>query len=77
MFRARKVSVFYNKLGHVDEESDDGQEAADVTERTDYSDLQPKTDDEEADYPSDESVDHFDGEELVSEGRGGVPFLSL
>merc|ERR1719412_821501 len=47
--RARKVSVFYNKLGHVDEESDDGQEAAEVTEDSDYSDL-PKTDEEEADY---------------------------
>jgi len=47
--RARKVSVFYNKLGHVDEESDDGQEAAEITEHTDYSDL-PKTDEEEADY---------------------------
>merc|ERR1719220_2697849 len=47
--RARKVSVFYNKLGHVDEESDDGQEAAEVPEDSDYSDL-PKTDEEEADY---------------------------
>lgn len=47
--RARKVSVFYNQLGHVDEESDDGQEAAEITEDSDYSDL-PKTDEEEADY---------------------------
>ena len=41
--------MFYNQLGHVDEESDDGQEAAEVTEESDYSDL-PKTDEEEADY---------------------------
>ena len=43
------MSVFYNKLGHVDEESDDGQEAPEVPEDSDYSDL-PKTDEEEADY---------------------------
>merc|ERR1719412_1615433 len=49
--RARKVSVFYNKLGHVDEETDDGQEITEALaeEDSDYSDL-PKTDEEEADY---------------------------
>lgn len=49
--RARKVSVFYNKLGHVDEETDDGHEVTEslAEEESDYSDL-PKTDEEEADY---------------------------
>merc|ERR1719219_3174049 len=46
--RTRKVSVFYNKLGHVDEEADDPDNSVAV-EENDYSDLH-KTEEEEADY---------------------------
>lgn len=49
--RTRKVSVFYNKLGHVDEESDEGHDSNNNTtsEENDYADL-PQENEEEADY---------------------------
>jgi len=49
--RTRKVSVFYNKLGHVDEESDEGNDSNNNvrSEENDYADL-PKENEEEGDY---------------------------
>lgn len=49
--RTRKVSVFYNKLGHVDEESDEGHDSNNNTtsEENDYADLLQENE-EEADY---------------------------
>jgi len=50
--RARKVSVFYNKLGHVDEETDeapDNNNNKTSEESQDYADL-PQENEEDADY---------------------------
>lgn len=49
--RARKVSVFYNKLGHVDEETDEAQDSNNnvPSQEEDYAAL-PQENEEDADY---------------------------
>lgn len=80
--RARKVSVFYNKLGHVDEESDEAPDNNNNNNRgksqesQDYADL-PEENEEDADYAfpldaiseeNDNSV--YENPEEVQSGEG-------
>ena len=82
LFRARKVSVFYNKLGHVDEESDEAPDNNNNNNRgksqesQDYADL-PEENEEDADYAfpldaiseeNDNSV--YENPEEVQSGEG-------